>query len=107
MPEFLKGLFGSEEKHIVRQSLRGVYWKRRARKAEIPNVDLKFETLSDDPLAIYKPTGAKHVDAAKAMGTFSLGVTANTKAMSSTVGFKADPHMLRHACGYALANRGH
>jgi type 1 fimbriae regulatory protein FimB/type 1 fimbriae regulatory protein FimE len=22
-------------------------------------------------------------------------------------GFKAHPHMLRHACGYALANRGH
>ena len=22
-------------------------------------------------------------------------------------GFKPDPHMLRHACGYALANRGH
>jgi len=21
--------------------------------------------------------------------------------------FKAHPHMLRHACGYALANRGH
>ena len=21
--------------------------------------------------------------------------------------FKADPHMLRHACGYSLANRGH
>jgi integrase len=23
------------------------------------------------------------------------------------LGFKAHPHMLRHACGYALANRGH
>src|ERR1700741_5255036 len=23
------------------------------------------------------------------------------------VGFKAHPHMLRHACGYALANKGH
>ena len=22
-------------------------------------------------------------------------------------GFKVHPHMLRHACGYALANRGH
>jgi site-specific recombinase XerD len=21
--------------------------------------------------------------------------------------FKADPHMLRHACGFALANAGH
>lgn len=23
------------------------------------------------------------------------------------IGFKAHPHMLRHACGYALANKGH
>jgi site-specific recombinase XerD len=23
------------------------------------------------------------------------------------LGFKARPHMLRHACGYALANKGH
>ena len=23
------------------------------------------------------------------------------------LGFKAHPHMLRHACGYALANNGH
>ena len=22
-------------------------------------------------------------------------------------GFKAHPHMLRHACGFALANKGH
>jgi type 1 fimbriae regulatory protein FimB/type 1 fimbriae regulatory protein FimE len=28
------------------------------------------------------------------------GVTAN-------LGFKAHPHMLRHACGFALANKGH
>jgi integrase len=24
-----------------------------------------------------------------------------------SLGFKAHPHMLRHACGYALANKGH
>jgi site-specific recombinase XerD len=23
------------------------------------------------------------------------------------LGFKAHPHMLRHACGYTLANKGH
>jgi type 1 fimbriae regulatory protein FimB/type 1 fimbriae regulatory protein FimE len=23
------------------------------------------------------------------------------------LGFKVHPHMLRHACGYALANKGH
>jgi integrase len=26
---------------------------------------------------------------------------------SAELGFKAHPHMLRHACGYALANKGH
>src|SRR5262245_59780197 len=25
----------------------------------------------------------------------------------AVLGFKAHPHMLRHACGYALANKGH
>jgi integrase len=28
-------------------------------------------------------------------------------ATEAKLGFKAHPHMLRHACGYALANRGH
>ena len=27
--------------------------------------------------------------------------------IAAKLGFKAHPHMLRHACGYALANRGH
>jgi site-specific recombinase XerD len=27
--------------------------------------------------------------------------------LEAKFGFKAHPHMLRHACGYALANRGH
>jgi type 1 fimbriae regulatory protein FimB/type 1 fimbriae regulatory protein FimE len=27
--------------------------------------------------------------------------------MKAKLGFKAHPHMLRHACGYALANKGH
>src|SRR6185295_10995213 len=26
---------------------------------------------------------------------------------AAKLGFKAHPHMLRHACGFALANRGH
>jgi site-specific recombinase XerD len=28
-------------------------------------------------------------------------------AASAGLGLKAHPHMLRHACGYALANKGH
>jgi type 1 fimbriae regulatory protein FimB/type 1 fimbriae regulatory protein FimE len=27
--------------------------------------------------------------------------------IAAQIGFKAHPHMLRHACGFALANRGH
>jgi integrase len=27
--------------------------------------------------------------------------------VKASLGFKAHPHMLRHACGYALANKGH
>jgi site-specific recombinase XerD len=26
---------------------------------------------------------------------------------AAKLGFKIHPHMLRHACGYALANKGH
>jgi integrase len=28
-------------------------------------------------------------------------------ALQARLAFKAHPHMLRHACGYALANKGH
>src|SRR5690348_12347922 len=44
--------------------------RRGTRRAEIPTADLKSYG-GDDPLAIYKPTGAKSVDAAKAMGNFT------------------------------------
>jgi hypothetical protein len=40
-------------------------------KAEGHKVSKKSETLRDDPLAIYKPTVTKHVDAAKTMATFA------------------------------------
>jgi len=46
--------------------------RRGTSKAEIPDVDFKSETLGD-PLATYKPTGAKHVDAARAMDNFTAG----------------------------------
>jgi len=65
--------------------------RRGTAKAEIPNVSEKANggTLSDDPLAIYKPTGAKSVDAAKAMGNFTgwtfavVNATAHEVATSS------------------------
>jgi site-specific recombinase XerD len=28
-------------------------------------------------------------------------------AVEAKLGFGADPHMLRHTCGFALANKGH
>jgi site-specific recombinase XerD len=31
----------------------------------------------------------------------------NARATLAKLNFKAHPHMLRHACGYALANKGH
>jgi hypothetical protein len=42
--------------------------RRGTSKAEIPNVSEKANggTLGDDPLAMYQPTSAKSVDAAKA-----------------------------------------
>jgi hypothetical protein len=45
--------------------------RRATLKAELPNVSEKSETLGSDPLAIYKPSGAKQVDAAKAKGNFT------------------------------------
>jgi len=59
--------------------------RRGTVKAEIPEVSLKSETLGDDPLAIYKPTGAKHVDAAKAMGNFTGWTFAAVNAIASEV----------------------
>ena len=32
---------------------------------------------------------------------------ADPPGTEATLGFKAHPHMLRHACGFALANKGH
>jgi site-specific recombinase XerD len=37
----------------------------------------------------------------------SQGLHAAFAGADAKFGFKAHPHMLRHACGYALANKGH
>ena len=49
------------------------------------DISEKSETLGDDPLAIYKPTGAKHVDAAKALGNFTGWQFAATNAIASEI----------------------
>jgi HK97 family phage portal protein len=58
--------------------------RRGTVKEEIPDVDSKGFGGSD-PLAIYKPTGAKQVDAAKAMGNFTGWTFAAVNAIASEV----------------------
>jgi HK97 family phage portal protein len=94
MPQFLRSFFGAERKntaHVNRYegfTERGEVVLRDRRgtaKAEIPHVSEKGIALGDDPLAIYKPTGAKHVDAAKAMGNFTGWAYAAVNAIASEV----------------------
>src|SRR5690348_13577117 len=59
--------------------------RRGKRKAEIPDVDEKSLTLGSDALAIYKPSGAKSVDAAKAMGNFTGWTYAAVNAIAREV----------------------
>ncbi len=59
--------------------------RRGTVKAEIPDVDAKSLTLGNDPLAIYKPSGSKSVDAAKAMGSFTGWTFAAVNAIASEV----------------------
>ena len=59
--------------------------RRGTLKAEIPDVDPKSGGMGDDPLASYEPTGAKNVDAAKAMGNFTGGTYAAVNAIASEV----------------------
>jgi HK97 family phage portal protein len=59
--------------------------RRGTLKAELPNISEKSETLGADPLAIYKPSGAKTIDAAKAMGNFTGWTFAAVNAIASEV----------------------
>jgi integrase len=40
-------------------------------------------------------------------GTAGFARMVERAGVEAELGFKVHPHMLRHACGYALANRGH
>ena len=40
-------------------------------------------------------------------GTAGFARMVERAGIEAKLGFKAHPHMLRHACGYALANKGH
>jgi site-specific recombinase XerD len=52
------------------------------------------------PFVFTSERGAPFTTAGFARMVERAGIGAN-------LGFKAHPHMLRHACGYALANKGH
>ena len=43
----------------------------------------------------------------RAARTAGFACMVERTSREAKLGFKAHPHMLRHACGYALANKGH
>ena len=61
---------------------------------------LKREQQPKSPFVFTSERGAPFSPAGFARMIESAGILAK-------LGFKAHPHMLRHACGYALANKGH
>jgi HK97 family phage portal protein len=98
MPEFLNRIFSraanpSSTSTVPLNSYEGFKTdgstvlrdRRGTRKAEIPAAEFKSAPMGDDPLAIYKPTGAKSVDAAKAMGNFTGWTFAAVNAIASEV----------------------
>jgi len=61
---------------------------------------LKREQEPKSPFVFTSERGAPFTTAGFARMVERAGIEAR-------LGFKVHPHMLRHACGYALANRGH
>jgi type 1 fimbriae regulatory protein FimB/type 1 fimbriae regulatory protein FimE len=61
---------------------------------------LQREQVPRSPFVFTSERGAPFSTAGFARMVERAGVEAE-------LGFKAHPHMLRHACGYALANKGH
>jgi integrase len=61
---------------------------------------LQREQEAKSPFVFTSERGAPFTTAGLARMVERAGETAG-------LGFKAHPHMLRHACGYALANQGH
>lgn len=93
MPDFLRSIFSSSKKDtaplnryegftssgaVIMRDRRGTL------KAEYP-LSAKSEAYSDDPLAIFKPTGAKHVSPDKAMANFTGWSYAAVNAIASEV----------------------
>jgi hypothetical protein len=92
MPEFLHDVFRRKDTASVNQyegfQSNGAVVLRDRRgtvKADFPDADNKGFSGGDDPLAIYEPTGAKTVDAAKAMGNFTGWTFAAVNAIAGEV----------------------
>ena len=86
-------------RHIVDEntSLRGGGWQRRIGE------DLGGKTLG---LLGLGNIGSAVARIGKAFGMNVIAWSQNLTAERAGIGFPIHPHMLRHACGYALANRG-
>lgn len=59
--------------------------RRGTNKVGVPTADEKAFGMGSDPLAIWRPTGAKNVSAAKAMGNFTGWTFAAVNAIASEV----------------------
>ena len=92
MPEFFNRILGRQEKNTIPVNRYEGFTetgavilrdRRHTRKAEIPDAETKSAPMGDDPLSIYKPTGAKSDDAANAMGNFTGWTFAAVNAIAS------------------------
>jgi hypothetical protein len=59
--------------------------RRGTKRVGVPDAEEKAYGMGSDPLAIYKPTGAKTISAAKAMGNFTGWTYAAVNAIASEV----------------------
>ena len=65
-------------------------WLRRLQREQDPKSPFVFTSERDSPFT-----------------TAGFARMVERAGVQAKLGFKAHPHMLRHACGYALANEGH
>jgi site-specific recombinase XerD len=72
---------------IVGEELRAL---RRLQREQAPKSPFVFTSERDSPFT-----------------TAGFARMLERAGVEAKLGYKAHPHMLRHACGYALANRGH
>ncbi|MFY9839770.1 MAG: tyrosine-type recombinase/integrase [Xanthobacteraceae bacterium] len=64
---------------------------------------LRRQQREQEPKSTFVFTSERDVP----FGTAGFARMVERAGVDARLGFKAHPHMLRHACGYALANRGH